>query len=238
MAKAYSGLRSSGVTTDRDYDAKGSGLLGSKTYGDIESWNDYFGVKYKDDFYIYNNYDNTRSEGMFADWYNSVTKDELAAAVRYTGSSYTTINRYLRNDDMSNAPDWVKNTVKNIDSAMKKFELKDAITVWRGGSNKLLGGASSLAQIEALKGAIVQDKGVMSTAVTKEQMWTTSGGNIGYEVVYPRGKGRGIFVDPVSENHGEAEFMAARGTHYEVLGGYRDSNGRLICRLKAVYNKK
>ena len=178
-----------------------------------------------------------KTKGMFKDWYDAATPAERKAAATYTGYQYTEINKYLSGQDLQNAPDWVKDTVKNIDSGMKKFNLKEAITVFRGGSNKLIGGAQTVADINGMKGAIVIDRGITSTAVTKDASWIGSE-KMGYEIVYPKGRGRGIFIDPTSTHQGEQEFMAARNTHYEVLGGYVDDEGHVICRLKAVYGKK
>lgn len=235
MPKVYSGLSSVSIATDRDYDAGGSGLLGSRASDDLREWEEFFGVRYRMEEWS-EKYDHDSSQGAFKEWYNAATPEERAAAIRYTSSAYTTINEYLRGDNLANAPDWVKDAVRNIDSGTKKFNLTQAITVWRGGSNRLVGGATTVEQLNAMKGAIVMDKGVTSTAVTKDASWIRDG-NMGYEIVYPRGRGRGIFIDPVSDNHGEQEFMAARNTRYEVLGGYRDSDGRVIARLKAVYGK-
>lgn len=236
MAKAYSGLSSSGSASDRDYDAGGSGLLGSRTHDTIEEWNKFFGVKYNHGDY-WDGFDPDESYGTFGDWHADATNAELKAAETYTGSWYREINKYLRSGTLDQASGFIKDTVKNLDSGIQKFYLKEAITVWRGGSNKLIGGAQTVEDINKMVGAVVIDRGITSTAVTKGASWI-SDEKMGYEIVYPKGRGRGVFVDPISDNHGEQEFMAARNTRYEVLGGYRDDDGRVICRLKAIYGKK
>lgn len=240
VPKPYSGLRSIGAANERDYDAGGTGLLGSRAMNDINDWNKFFGVEYNNDDYWYGGFDEDRSSGEFAEWYKNATPQERQAVITYTGYQYHEINQYLRNQNLDNAPDWVKETVANFDSGVAKFNLKEPITVWRGGSNRLVGGATTVEELNNMKGAIVIDRGITSTAVTKQAsfMGSSSSGKMGYEIVYPKGRGRGAFVDPISENHGEQEFVAARNTRYEVLGGYTDNQGRTICRLKAVYGKK
>ena len=218
---------------DAEYNAGGSGLLGSRAHDDIKEWERFFGVEYKG----WDDYDHDNSYGAFSDWYETATPEEREAARTYTGSAYTTINDYLRSDKLSDAPQWVKDAVRNNDKASAKFYLPEAITVWRGGSDKLIGGAKTVEQINAMKGAIVVDRGITSTAVTKDASWINES-NMGYEIVYPKGRGRGIFIDPISKNHGEQEFMASRKTSYEVIGGYTDAEGHVICQLKAVYGRK
>ena len=95
-----------------------------------------------------------------------------------------------------------------------------------------------LQELKAMQGAIVRDNGIMSTAVTRSGAWSSSGGNIGYEVSIPKGRGRGIFIDPISEYSGEQEFMVARGTEFKITGAYKDTHGNVICKLKAIYRKR
>lgn len=244
MIKKRSGLRSwvrvpggaagGGNANDRDYDAGGSGLLGSRAFNSLKEAEDHFGVKYDSEYSWSQTYDNDASKGMFKDWYDSTTAEERDGCITYTGGAYSTINKYLREGTLDSAPQWVKDAVRNSDKAMDKFVLKEAITVWRGGSNRLIGGARTVDDINAMKGAIVVDKGITSTAVTRDGAWY----GMKYEIVYPKGRGRGIFIDPISAHHGEKEFMARRGTRYEVIGGYNDYDGNTVCQLKAVYGRR
>lgn len=203
---------------------RGSSSDGGRRFGQLSEANSFFGVGEPD--------------GMFPRWEQSVTEDEKSAAVYYTSSAYMEINKYLRGKNLDEAPENIKNVVANIDKAMAKFNLTENITVFRGGSNQLVGGASTVDAIKAMTGAIVRDNGIMSTAVTASGMWDTGGKKIGYEIQIPKGKGRGIFIDPVSHFQGEQEFMVARGTEFKVTGAYTDTHGNVICKLKAVYGRR
>lgn len=65
-------------------------------------------------------------------WLKSLTKDETAYIGDYTADGYDDVNKYLRkiDDDINEA--YAKASVKNIDSAISKFEITDNITVYRG----------------------------------------------------------------------------------------------------------
>lgn len=202
-----------------------SGVGGSsRSFNHLSDANDFFSVG--------------RDSGMFPDWERGVSDEERNAAVYYTTEAYKEINKYLRGKNLADAPAKVQNAVRNIDTAMQKFNLTENITVFRGGSNKLVGGASTVEEIKAMIGAVVRDNGIMSTAVTRGGAWGSSGHNIGYEVEIPKGRGRGIFIDPISHYKGEQEFMVARGTEYRITGAYTDTHGNVVCKLKAVYRKK
>ena len=55
----------------------------------------------------------------------------------------------MRGKNLDEAPDKIKDSVRDIDTAMRKFDLTENITVFRGGSNKLVGGASTLEEVKA-----------------------------------------------------------------------------------------
>lgn len=203
---------------------RGASSSGSRVFQHFADANTAFGVG--------------QDHGMYPDWERSVSQDEREASVYYTTDAYREINKYLRGKNLDEAPDKIKNTVRDIDTAMKKFNLTENITVFRGGSNKLVGGASTLEEIKALVGTVVRDNGIMSTAVTQSAAWSSTGNNIGYEIQIPKGRGRGIFIDPISHYKGEQEFMVARATNYKITGAYADAHGNIICKMKAVYGRR
>lgn len=179
-----------------------------------------------------------QDRGMFPDWERSITQNEREASVYYTTEAYKEINKYLRGKNLDEAPDKIKDSVRDIDTAMRKFDLTENITVFRGGSNKLVGGASTLEEVKALVGAVVRDNGIMSTAVTQSAAWSSHGSNIGYEIQVPKGRGRGIFIDPISHYSGEQEFMIARGTEFKITGAYKDTHGNVVCKMRIVKTPK
>lgn len=201
-----------------------------------------------DTFFGYKSADN---RGMFPDWEKAMSKEERNATILYTKQAYRPINTYLRRGEAAYLSKYsspgadeyfggdvssVKNTVDRITSGMDKFDLKKNITVWRGGSTRLVGGATTVEQIKAMTGSIVRDDGVMSTAVTPDGMWGTSGKRIGYEIQIPRGKGRGVYVSPISNYRHEQEFMVRPGTRFQIMGAYTNKHGDTICQMRAVYD--
>lgn len=203
---------------------RGASSSGSRVFQHFSDANTAFGVG--------------QDHGMFPDWEQAISQDEREASIYYTTNAYREINKYLRGKILNQADAKIQNAVKNIDTAMQKFNLTENITVFRGGSNKLVGGASTLEEVKALIGATVRDNGIMSTAVTQGAAWGSSGNNIGYEIQIPKGRGRGIYIDPISHYQGEQEFMVARGTEYKITGAYTDTHGNIVCKMKAVYHRK
>lgn len=213
----------------------GIGSGKSRGFNKLSDANEFFGVG--------------ESSGMFPDWEQAVTDAEKKSAILYTKSAYRAMNKYLRSGEdaykawavnhhdyyFNGNPEAIEEHAKRIDAAMDKFDLKQNIVVWRGGSSRLVNGASTVAELKAMIGAVVRDKGIMSTAVTKAAACGMEGSNIGYEVEIPKGRGRGIFIDPVSANRGEEEFMVRRNTRYQITGAYTDTHGNVICKLKAIF---
>ena len=217
-----------------------SGVGGSsRSFNTMNQANDFFGVG--------------QGDGMFPEWERAVPDDEKESAILYTKQAYIPMNKLLREGEAA-FQKWlethhdsyfhgdaalIREHAARIERAMDKFNLTENITVWRGGSNRLVGGATTVEELKAMVGSVVHDNGVMSTAVTRGGMWDKSGGkNIGYEIEVPKGRGRGVFIDPVSAHKGEQEFMVRPGTKFKITGAYTDTHGDVICKLKAIYPKK
>ena len=216
-----------------------SGVGGSsRSFHHLSEANDFFGVG--------------RDSGMFPDWERNTPDDEKKSAILYTTDAYKAMNALLRGGE-AGYQKWlashhdhyfhgdaalIREHAARIERAMDKFNLTENITVWRGGSNKLVGGASTIEEVKALIGRTVRDDGVTSAAVTKNGAWGQSGKNIGYEIEVPKGRGRGIFIDPVSDAKGEQEFMLRPGSSYKITGAYTDTHGNVICKMRVITTKK
>ena len=201
--------------------SSGKGISRAHTFSTGKEADEYFSVG--------------KQGGMFPDWERTATGEERDATNFYTSMSYWEINGYLRKGTLDEASEKIQNAVKNIDSAVKKFNLKDDIIVYRGGSAKLIGGAITVDQIKAKVGKVFRDDGITSTSVTKDKAYNKG---VIYEIKVPKGRGRGIYVEPITDFHGEYEFMMGRGTNFKITGAYSDDKGRLVCQMTAVYNKK
>lgn len=174
------------------------------------------------------------TDGAYPIWERSITSEEKEEIVKYTGSDYRSINSALRDADKGyeKANMFMQRRIDRIDQAIAKFELKKNLKVYRGSSARLVGGYTTAAEINAyMKGAIVQDKGFISTSAVHGSQFS---GKIKYEIQVPRGKGRGAFVSPISNFKTENEFLLKRGTYFKVAGATTDSSGATVVKLKVI----
>ena len=187
---------------------------------------------YQDAYSFFGVNDQFSPDAMFPNWQGFINSAERQAVIDYTGSAYSSINNQLRQNGYDTAPTGLKEKIDRIDAAIAKFTLDKTLTVIRGSSAHLVGGYTTAAEINAnLKGAIVRDKGFMSTsAVTGSEF----PGQIKYEITVPKGKGRGAFVAPISQYHTENEFLLKRGSLFKVLGAHTDTHGQITVRLRVV----
>lgn len=190
------------------------------TYGTPQAANTFFGVG---------------SGGAFDIWDSEIMDFERDSVIGYTGNDYKWMNKALRKDEFDQLDLFDQAKINNVEAALKQFDLTRSITVFRNSSDTLIGGFSTPDEINKyLKGAIVQDKGFMSTTVIKS---TKTGffGHIRYEVKVPKGKGRGAWVDPISEYSGiEHEFLLQRGTRFRVTGARYDDYGNTVVQLRVL----
>lgn len=164
------------------------------------------------------------------EWLDGLTAAEKQAISLYTGSWYQDVNGALRSDKSLNAYDQAR--VNAIDSAIAKSEIKKPIVVYRGSTNDLVGGYSSIDDIKSnLVGKTIQDKGYMSTSVSKDSSF---GGNTYYRITIPTGKGRGAYVKSVSHFSHENEFLLKRGTNFLVTGVTKKKSGQPVVHLQVV----
>ena len=145
------------------------------------------------------------ADKFFAGTLDDLTGHEKSALTWYTGSGYASMNDGLRADDNKHP-----NRTKSMDSAMAKAELNEPIVVYRGSSTDLFGDFGG--DWQSLVGKEVMDKGFMSTTVKK------GGGFSGtrMRITVPPGKGRGMYVRPISNFPSEGEFLLNRGTKFRI----------------------
>ena len=172
----------------------------------------------------------------YEDWYRNIDNVEEEEVNKYTGPWYKTVNAVLRSDDVYYDLDVyeqmeVDDSIASLDTAIAKFDLKKNLKVFRGSTSDLVGGYTTVEEINAnIKGAIVRDKAYMSTSADKKSPFTDE---IRYEIQVPKGKGRGAFVAPISKFKSEDEFLLKRGTKFKVLGAV-NRNGEVVVKLKVV----
>jgi hypothetical protein len=159
--------------------------------------------------------------------YAKLTDGERKALDEYTKKMFEHINGYLNTGSFTDPkiPDYVK----NIDSAMAKFELEDSITVFKGTKAAWYDGWE-MGRAEPINL-------YLSTSVSKDvaqkycdKVRRYSDDPIMLEINVPKGT-RGIYIGSNTKaRENELEFLIWHGLKYRVIE--RDGN---TLRMEAVY---
>lgn len=149
------------------------------------------------------------------------TKAEVDELRRYSGGAYQNVNKFLRTGQVgpaNRAP--TQDVIQGVDAAMKRSRLPSDVIVHRGISTDALG-VKSGADLQALVGKTLQDKGYMSTALggTKDQF---ARAQVQMRLRVPKGTGA-IYLDPFSQFKGERELLLQRGLRYRITSVKYDS---------------
>lgn len=151
--------------------------------------------------------------GWTRDWLNAITSDERHGVEVYTGSAYRDMNRYLRGQSSKTS---YGDEIKQATSALKKASLPRDTIVRRGtGHNMLddLGIGKITPENKAnFIGAVIQDKGFMSTSPSPSGGFSDS---IEYVIKLPKGT-QAMYVDSISRHMGEEELLINRGGKFIV----------------------
>lgn len=146
-------------------------------------------------------------------WQKSLTFDQTNAIERYTGNDYEPLNNFLRGIwDKEEARDnltgdySLNKEIGLIDAGIKKFDLKEPITVYRTCEREFID--------RLQEGSIFHDEGYGSTSLLPIPV---ASGDVHMEIDVPAGKGVGAYLEGVSWKEGEEfEFLLARGADYYV----------------------
>ena len=179
------------------------------------------------------------------DWVDSLEIDEENSVVKYTGGSYYKWNYDLRNDNLENSS--FKEYTPQLDAALSKFTLDRNITTYRGIDSDAVSALTGM-DISAddpkgavsvingsLKGAIISDKGYLSTSVSRQKAYGFSD-NYMLRVHTPKGKGHGAYVKSLSQYASEKEFLMPRGSHLKVQKASYDTRMG-VCLIDVKYVK-
>lgn len=159
---------------------------------------------------------------QFNKWYKGLSEEEINAVISYTGSDYEDMNSFLRGID-SSASKYIQTTISNCKSALDKASLKEPIVVGRGSSVESLSGMLGTEyHSDATWYAENKDKFIDGLAKDNGFLSTTpyEGGGFDGEVIYrinvPKGA-HGVYVDDISSNQGEQEFLLQAGSNFRVI---------------------
>src|SRR5690606_24916723 len=156
-----------------------------------------------------------------------LSNDELDAIFDYTGTSLE-INGYLRGKQPGSEE--VKQQIKHIDDAIRKFELKDDIIVYRNVNEDAL--PPNTERLKDLEGTIYKDDGFMSSSVLREGAIQYY--DIMFEITVPAGKGRGAYINEISlYKDEEYEFLIKRGSSFRITEVVEEG-GKPIIRMEMI----
>jgi len=140
---------------------------------------------------------------------NELSRSEKKSFVNYTEGYYDTVNNYLRGTkiNFSNKSEAQK-LIKKMDSAFEKskpidMDLKLYRTEWSNNDYSP----------NYEKDQKINLKSFISTSLDKNN---AKAGNIEYEILIPKNKKAGIYIDKLS-SHNEKEFLLNRNMWYEVI---------------------
>lgn len=155
------------------------------------------------------------------DWIRAISFAERDGVEVYTGSAYISMNEYLRGKRTTTG---YADEIKQATAALKKASLPEDVIVRRGSDYNMLrdlGIDISEENKDKLVGAIVADKGFMSTSPSSGGGFS---GSIEYVINVPKGS-QAMYVDTISRHRGEEELLINRGGKYIIEDVEFDSYG-------------
>ena len=174
------------------------------------------------------------SEKYITDFSKEIIKNfsssEKKAFGHYTESSYYSINNYLRGEPISFSNKLqTKNLINKMDKAFEKnkpldVELKLYRTEW----------LTDKYSPNYNKGEKINLKSFVSTSIDKHN---AKSGNFEYEIIIPKNKKAGIYIDSLS-SHNEKEFLLNRNMWYEVVSFEEKDKFHKKIILKLLGNNK
>ena len=137
-------------------------------------------------------------------WSSKIGKKSVQAVGYYTDNGYEKINGYLRS---GKGKEKVVKKAQMVQKGISKFGLRYNTTVYRGISNKGL--KLSLNNKKLQVGSIYQDKAFSSTSLSKQVALGFSSQCL-LRINIPAGF-HGAYIDPISKNKGEKEYLLKEG---------------------------
>lgn len=159
----------------------------------------------------------------YSKWKTGLSDDSKEALYSYTASGYGDVNDYLRKINGWESIDAarVEDQIKQIDSAISSFHLKDNIMVQRGASEAsldfLFENSGGINELTELIGHKYHDDGFMSsTALVGSPVATTK--PVVFDISIPAGQGRGAYINEFGSQFQdvEYEFLIKRGATFTV----------------------
>ena len=160
-------------------------------------------------------------------WQFSLSATQKKYIHDYTADMYGDINNYLRGREYGKSY-YVKEAVENLDKAIEDFPLSEDIRVFRAINPDAFKGKDLKKQI----GERYTDKGYMSSS---PYLYSTGvNKDLVFDIVVPKGKGRGAWVNGLSGFKGkEYEFLLKRGGNF-VITDYYEKDGKKFLKMEMI----
>lgn len=157
------------------------------------------------------------TDGKYGEFMRELTAEEKKSVKHYSGTGHMDMNRYLRQgilrDENNPMNTDIFDQIADIENVMANYELKNPIKVYRRMGREL----EQMYNFEDLIGATINDKGFTSSMVIDDFIYNTR--PIKWEIKIPAGKGRGAYIDELSQYKGhEAEFLIKKDGNYLITG--------------------
>lgn len=173
-------------------------------------------------YHLANNFD-------LAAW-NAMSAFERNGVYQYTSHWYGLINSALR--DGRPADSQIQGFIDGATAGLSKWQAAENVITFRGANlhwtANLLGGTENQmdnpAFLRSRIGKTVTDKGFMSSGTHSDSAWSAA---VQYKIYVNKGVS-GMYVDQISANRGEYEFLFNRDTQFKVHGIKTNTAGRIV----------
>ena len=169
-------------------------------------------------------------------WTSNLSPDEKHAISRYTGQGYQQINTYQYTtpwEKMGNQA--YRDLIMNLHNGLNKFELNKGIVVDRacdfqifGANRKDLMSVDQVKDFLSKSNGVVQNDGFMSFSANRGGEGIEGRGLL-IHLRVPPSTGAGAYVDHMSQNDGEREFILNNNAvlRFDPKSVYEDKVGRI-----------
>ncbi len=179
-----------------------------------------------------------KKNSEYGKWKAGLSGDSKDALYSYTADGYGDVNDYLRKVNGWDSIDAarVEEQVKQIDSAISSFKLKDNIVVQRGAGEASLdclfenGGINELTELIGHK---YHDDGFMSSTVLMGNPVATTKPVV-FDISIPAGQGRGAYINEFGSQFQDAEyeFLIKRGASFTITDISEDADlGKIYVKM-------
>lgn len=197
--------------------AKGAGMSGGGGSAAGKSTEPVEYRKFADDYEAEQAFDRSYNDWE-GDWLSSQNYDDIQ---EYTGNGYQAVNRYLRgqSNPQGSAKRELDKTIESISYGISGYELTENIQVYRGMDVNIaqVFGTDDVNQLS--NGYIFTEKAFSSTTAVKGSN-SFFEGNVSMTINVPKGRGYGAWVEPLSKNQGENEFLINKGASFKFKSAY------------------